>query len=95
LEVQDWLDEHITLKSEKVFDEKIETITSLTNQYVDTSQAIKELIQHEIKAVHTLAKAQNESIANIEKAIISSVNEVGDINGKLSELPEINEIRGP
>src|SRR4051794_37127723 len=44
-------------QSTEAFDEKISKITALTNQYVDSSQSLKVLMNDEIKAMQAALKS--------------------------------------
>ncbi|MFZ3591693.1 hypothetical protein ACOI1C_21365 [Bacillus sp. DJP31] len=64
-----------------------EAITSLTSQYVGSTETVKEFIKDELTPIPKLVEAQNESIAKMEKEILSSVNRMGETNRKdLNEM---------
>jgi hypothetical protein len=84
-------------KSEGIFTEKIEALICLTNQYVDSTEGIKGFIKDELNPIRTLLEAQNESIAKMEKEILSSVYIMGetnrkDLNEKLSNMQQLVQI---
>ncbi|MFB3164536.1 hypothetical protein ABLO26_24550 [Neobacillus sp. 179-J 1A1 HS] len=78
------------IQTTEAFEERISKFTALTNQYVDSSQSLKVLMNDEIKAMQAALKSQNESILKLEEALETSIKATNfqhsEVNNKLFEL---------